>query len=221
MSPNQAFSLDLNIGGIVGLVSGIGFTFLLGAHRVDSLKVEVMKTPYPLSTRSFPAPSFYLTTCFLLQEPGGVWLDQDLPRCEQVSSPHHLLPPRQGTSSSPGLQGRGNRSPEPRPCDGAGSGHRRTPHPGPRPGTMMFRDQVGILAGWFKGWNECEQTVALLSLLKRVTRTQARFLQLCLEHSLADCNDIHLLESEANSAGKSPPPEMGIGGRRTIGRDVR
>ncbi|XP_077838805.1 protein Smaug homolog 2 isoform X5 [Macaca mulatta] len=65
---------------------------------------------------------------------------------------------------------------------------------------MMFRDQVGILAGWFKGWNECEQTVALLSLLKRVTRTQARFLQLCLEHSLADCNDIHLLESEANSA---------------------
>ncbi|KAM6289180.1 protein Smaug homolog 2 [Aegotheles albertisi] len=65
---------------------------------------------------------------------------------------------------------------------------------------MMFRDQVGIVAGWFKGWNECEQTVALLSLLKRVSRTQARFLQLCLEHSLADCADIHLLEAEANSA---------------------
>ncbi|XP_062454189.1 protein Smaug homolog 2 [Rhea pennata] len=65
---------------------------------------------------------------------------------------------------------------------------------------MMFRDQVGILAGWFKGWNECEQTVALLSLLKRVTRTQARFLQLCLEHSLADCAEIHVLEAEANSA---------------------
>ncbi|XP_062996370.1 protein Smaug homolog 2 [Elgaria multicarinata webbii] len=65
---------------------------------------------------------------------------------------------------------------------------------------MMFRDQVGILAGWFKGWNECEQTVALLSLLKRISRTQARFLQLCLEHSLADCSEIHILESEANSA---------------------
>ncbi|KAM3830052.1 protein Smaug homolog 2 [Vipera latastei] len=65
---------------------------------------------------------------------------------------------------------------------------------------MMFRDQVGILAGWFKGWNECEQTVALLSLLKRISHTQARFLQLCLEHSLADCTEIHVLESEANSA---------------------
>ncbi|MGH0147420.1 UNVERIFIED_CONTAM: hypothetical protein FKN15_010450 [Acipenser sinensis] len=66
---------------------------------------------------------------------------------------------------------------------------------------MMFRDQVGILTDWFKGWNECEQTVALLSLLKRVTRTQARFLQICLEHSLSDCTEIHILEAEANNAG--------------------
>uniref|UniRef100_A0A803TTT5 Protein Smaug homolog 1 n=1 Tax=Anolis carolinensis TaxID=28377 RepID=A0A803TTT5_ANOCA len=66
---------------------------------------------------------------------------------------------------------------------------------------MMFRDQVGVLAGWFKGWNECEQTVALLSLLKRVSRSQARFLQLCLEHSLADCTELHVLENEANSPG--------------------
>uniref|UniRef100_A0A8D0BWM8 Protein Smaug homolog 1 n=1 Tax=Salvator merianae TaxID=96440 RepID=A0A8D0BWM8_SALMN len=66
---------------------------------------------------------------------------------------------------------------------------------------MMFRDQVGVLAGWFKGWNECEQTVALLSLLKRVSRSQARFLQLCLEHSLADCTELKILENEANSPG--------------------
>ncbi|KAJ8280683.1 hypothetical protein GJAV_G00057730 [Gymnothorax javanicus] len=65
---------------------------------------------------------------------------------------------------------------------------------------MMFRDQVGVLTDWFKGWNECEQTVALLSLLKRVTRTQARFLHICLEHSLADCTEMHILEAEANNA---------------------
>lgn len=66
----------------------------------------------------------------------------------------------------------------------------------------MFRDQVGILTDWFKGWNECEQTVALLSLLKRVSRTQARFLHICLEHWLADCTEIHILEAEANNAGR-------------------
>ncbi|KAM4690864.1 protein Smaug homolog 1 [Rhinophrynus dorsalis] len=64
---------------------------------------------------------------------------------------------------------------------------------------MMFRDQVGMLSGWFKGWNECEQTVALLSLLKRVSRTQARFLQICLEHSLVDCTELHIVEGEANN----------------------
>ncbi|XP_075471260.1 protein Smaug homolog 1 isoform X2 [Ascaphus truei] len=64
---------------------------------------------------------------------------------------------------------------------------------------MMFRDQVGMLSGWFKGWNECEQTVALLSLLKRVSRTQARFLQICLQHSLVDCTELHILEGEANN----------------------
>lgn len=69
--------------------------------------------------------------------------------------------------------------------------------------TMMFRDQVGVLASWFKGWNECEQTVALLSLLKRVSRTQARFLQLCLEHSLAECAELQVLEGEANNPGRT------------------
>lgn len=77
---------------------------------------------------------------------------------------------------------------------------------------MMFRDQVGVLAGWFKGWNECEQTVALLSLLKRVSQTQARFLQLCLEHSLADCAELHVLEGEANSPGKCAAADVLLSG---------
>ncbi|KAF7251514.1 hypothetical protein EYD10_03031 [Varanus komodoensis] len=76
---------------------------------------------------------------------------------------------------------------------------------------MMFRDQVGVLAGWFKGWNECEQTVALLSLLKRVNRSQARFLQLCLEHSLSDCTELRVLENEANSpAEREHVPGQGV-----------
>ncbi|XP_027765050.1 protein Smaug homolog 2-like [Empidonax traillii] len=58
----------------------------------------------------------------------------------------------------------------------------------------------GFRGGSGPGGSECEQTVALLALLKRVTRTQARFLQLCLEHSLQDCPDIHRREAEANSA---------------------
>ncbi|KAM6950613.1 LOW QUALITY PROTEIN: protein Smaug homolog 1 [Lycodopsis pacificus] len=66
---------------------------------------------------------------------------------------------------------------------------------------MMFRDQVGVLASWFKGWNECEQTVALLSLLKRVSRTRPASCQLCLEHSLAECTELQVLEGEANNPG--------------------
>ncbi|MED6277646.1 Protein Smaug 1 [Characodon lateralis] len=85
---------------------------------------------------------------------------------------------------------------------------------------MMFRDQVGVLASWFKGWNECEQTVALVSLLKRVSRTQARFLQVCLEHSLAECTELLVLEGEANNPGMrrgvNAPTEPGRAGCRHL-----
>lgn len=66
---------------------------------------------------------------------------------------------------------------------------------------MLFSDQVSILSTWFKNWNECEQTVALFSLLKRVHKRQAKFLARCLEHGLKDCLELVPVEREANDAG--------------------
>ncbi|XP_078491617.1 protein Smaug homolog 2 [Ciona intestinalis] len=63
---------------------------------------------------------------------------------------------------------------------------------------MLFSDQVEVLATWFKNWNECEQTVALYSLLKRVKKCQAKFLARCLEHFLTECGELIRIEEEAN-----------------------
>lgn len=65
----------------------------------------------------------------------------------------------------------------------------------------MFRDQVGVLASWFKGWNECEQTVAAVAA-QAWSQTQARFLQLCLEHSAGRLRRAARPRSGANSPGK-------------------
>ena len=66
----------------------------------------------------------------------------------------------------------------------------------------LFRDQVSTLSVWFKEWNDCEQTVALYSLLRRVSPTQARFLTLVLDQTLADAEECQRLEQEANDIGE-------------------
>ena len=68
--------------------------------------------------------------------------------------------------------------------------------------TYRFRDQVNTLSMWFKEWNDCEQTVALYSLLKRVSGPQAKFLTLVLEQTLTDCDEWARLEQEANDPGR-------------------
>lgn len=64
---------------------------------------------------------------------------------------------------------------------------------------MNFRDQINLLTSWFKEWSECEQTVALYTLLKRVNASQARFLDLVLEQTLAESEEYIQLEREANN----------------------
>lgn len=65
----------------------------------------------------------------------------------------------------------------------------------------MFREQVNTMAAWFEQWNECEQTVALYSLLKRLSPTKARFLALALDQSLSECGELQQHEIQANNPG--------------------
>ncbi|XP_065347236.1 protein Smaug homolog 1 isoform X2 [Cloeon dipterum] len=65
--------------------------------------------------------------------------------------------------------------------------------------TTMFREQVNKLAIWFEQWNECEQTVALYSLLKRLAPHQARFCSLVLDQCLQDNHELLQQEQRANN----------------------
>lgn len=67
-----------------------------------------------------------------------------------------------------------------------------------------FGDRARQLTEWFQAWNACEQTIALYSLLSKVSAVQARFLSLVLEHSLkngCDSKELTRLEKQANDAG--------------------
>ncbi|XP_068681793.1 protein Smaug homolog 2-like isoform X1 [Montipora foliosa] len=63
----------------------------------------------------------------------------------------------------------------------------------------LFRDQVSTLVEWFASWNECEQTIALYTLLKRISTIQARFLSLILEHTFReDSFEVQVMQRRAN-----------------------
>ena len=67
----------------------------------------------------------------------------------------------------------------------------------------LFRDQVSTLVEWFANWNECEQTIALYTLLKRISTIQARFLSLILEHTFRDDSfEVQVMQRRANDKGK-------------------
>lgn len=73
-----------------------------------------------------------------------------------------------------------------------------------------FREQVALVTAWFKEWNECEQTVALYSLLKKSSPVQAKFMDQVLQQSLAECTDVKQLEAKANDEGKLVDGVCGI-----------
>ena len=68
-----------------------------------------------------------------------------------------------------------------------------------------FGDRARQLTEWFQAWNSCEQTIALYSLLSKVSAVQARFLSLVLEHSLKngyDSKELTRLEKLANDSSE-------------------
>ena len=71
--------------------------------------------------------------------------------------------------------------------------------------SYMFRDQVGLISNWFKGWNACEQTVMVYSLLRKMPLIHAKFLLQVLNSTVqaAESNDLVQLEADANDPGLS------------------
>ncbi|GIX71652.1 protein Smaug 1 [Caerostris extrusa] len=65
-----------------------------------------------------------------------------------------------------------------------------------------FRDQLSVMTGWFEQWNNCEQSVALYSLIKKIEPGQARFLVQVLEQNIAHCVQLQLQEQQANDPGE-------------------
>ncbi|KAJ8684429.1 hypothetical protein QAD02_020221 [Eretmocerus hayati] len=63
----------------------------------------------------------------------------------------------------------------------------------------LFCEQVGELTRVFSQWNECEQTVVLYALLRRIPAVQARFLAQAIQHSLHSVSELDSQELNANN----------------------
>lgn len=66
----------------------------------------------------------------------------------------------------------------------------------------LFCEQVTELTRVFSQWNECEQTVVLYALLRRIPTMQARFLAQAVQHSLHSVSDLDMQEINANNPGR-------------------
>lgn len=71
--------------------------------------------------------------------------------------------------------------------------------------SSAFGERAREFSSWFLECNQCEQTIALYSLLTKVSATQARFFSLVLEHILQggqDKQELARMEADANDPGK-------------------
>lgn len=70
--------------------------------------------------------------------------------------------------------------------------------------STLFCEQVGTVTSLFEQWNDCERTVVLYALLKRVPFANLKFLQLSIEYNLAQNYNsqtkLHVLENNSNNA---------------------
>ncbi|XP_011148938.1 protein Smaug homolog 1 isoform X1 [Harpegnathos saltator] len=63
-----------------------------------------------------------------------------------------------------------------------------------------FCEQVSELTRLFSQWNECEQTVVLYALLRRMPAVQARFLAEAVQHTLHSVSQLDTQELNANNS---------------------
>lgn len=70
--------------------------------------------------------------------------------------------------------------------------------------STLFCEQVGTVTSLFEQWNDCERTVVLYALLKRVPFANLKFLQLSIEYNLAQNfnsqTKLHVIEKNSNNA---------------------
>jgi hypothetical protein len=77
-------------------------------------------------------------------------------------------------------------------------------YPGVGSSTTLFCEQVSTVTSLFEQWNDCEKTVVLYALLKRVPFANLKFLQLSVEYNLAQNyntqSKFYVLEQNANNS---------------------
>lgn len=78
-------------------------------------------------------------------------------------------------------------------------------------GSSLFKDQVCTISQWFTQWSDCEQTVALYTLLRQLDSKQARFVENLLQEQAATDSAVDEVENRANDYGtalRKPPCDV-------------